>query len=374
VNYADVENPGSPDADVGEEMGFFECLMSDLVSSRGMANVNKPLKCRKSGGRSPPVLRVLVEEVRAVKGEAHITLGVRGMANRAGWFSSNVPYATLSKLREDGHWVLLARTEAVQGMSMPRWKPLCITMSRLCNGDTNRPLRVTVEHAASSTESKQVGFLEVPVEKLLKPGYDGKLKHPRGKPKVCGIISSFSPKIVAKPSFMEYMQGGLQIGLCVGIDFTASNGEPSNPASLHAQPVGGGVATTLNAYERAIAAVGAVLAPYDADGMFACYGYGAALPPNYIVRRACASAGCARDTAAPSTAVLPSTADNFPRPAPSLPLSRPRTIQRANLATALHSTATPRRRAAPAWMACWPRTARRCPPCACPAPPASRPS
>jgi hypothetical protein len=70
------------------------------------------------------------------------------------------------------------------------------------------------------------------------------------------------------------------MSLCVAIDFTASNGEPSNPASLHVQSAG---SNTQNAYERAIAAVGAVLAPYDADGRFACYGYGAALPPSYIV-------------------------------------------------------------------------------------------
>jgi hypothetical protein len=121
------------------------------------------------------------------------------------------------------------------------------------------------------------------VEKLLTPSWQGKLKHPRGKDKVCGIVTSFAPKIVEKPTFMEYVQGGLQIGLCVAIDYTASNGEPSNPASLHLQAPGAATSGALNAYEQAITAVGAVLAPYDADGMFACYGYGAALPPNYIV-------------------------------------------------------------------------------------------
>lgn len=36
-----------------------------------------------------------------------------------------------------------------------------------------------------------------------------------------------------KHTFMDFMRGGLEIGLFVGIDFTGSNGNPSSPTSLH---------------------------------------------------------------------------------------------------------------------------------------------
>jgi hypothetical protein len=35
--------------------------------------------------------------------------------------------------------------------------------------------------------------------------------------------------IVENPSFLDYLKGGWGISLCVDIDFTASNIDPSNP-------------------------------------------------------------------------------------------------------------------------------------------------
>lgn len=72
-------------------------------------------------------------------------------------------------------------------------------------------------------------------------------------------------------SFLDYLRGGLQIGLTIGIDFTGSNGSPSSPSSLHY--VGG----TVNSYEAAIRACGDIVAYYDYDQMFPVFGYGASL-------------------------------------------------------------------------------------------------
>ena len=52
------------------------------------------------------------------------------------------------------------------------------------------------------------------------------------------------------------------------IDYTASNGNPSNPSSLHYQ---GG---RPNQYETALSNVGAILEPYDNDRSFPVFGFG----------------------------------------------------------------------------------------------------
>jgi len=50
----------------------------------------------------------------------------------------------------------------------------------------------------------------------------------------------------------------------VAVDFTASNGDPSDPRSLHyINPYGGSVDN--NAYIQAILSVGSVLEYYDSD-------------------------------------------------------------------------------------------------------------
>ena len=60
------------------------------------------------------------------------------------------------------------------------------------------------------------------------------------------------------PSFTDYIKAGWQISLIGAIDFTYSNGMPSNPTSLHY--MGG-----HNQYREAIRAVGDILNNYDSD-------------------------------------------------------------------------------------------------------------
>jgi len=59
------------------------------------------------------------------------------------------------------------------------------------------------------------------------------------------------------------------------VDFTASNGDPRDPRSLHyASP------SCPTQYEMAIRAVGNVIQDYDSDKLFPALGFGARLPPD----------------------------------------------------------------------------------------------
>ena len=101
----------------------------------------------------------------------------------------------------------------------------------------------------------------------------------KGKYKQSGLLS-FGSGVRATPahSFVDYIRGGCDINLVVAIDFTASNGNPNDPKSLHFMN-----ATVDNEYIYAIKSVGSVLAPYDSDQRYPCYGFGAKLPPSYQV-------------------------------------------------------------------------------------------
>ena len=69
---------------------------------------------------------------------------------------------------------------------------------------------------------------------------------------------------------MEYLRSGWLCKLSTSIDFTASNGEPREPNSLHQINTDG----RLNNYEEAILAVGKVLENYDYNQMFPVFGFG----------------------------------------------------------------------------------------------------
>ena len=88
-----------------------------------------------------------------------------------------------------------------------------------------------------------------------------------------------SPK-QAKPEFVDYLSGGCQISLAVAIDFTASNGDPRQEGTPHYfHPP---ESKEWNDYEKAIFAVGSILAKYDSDQKFPVWGFGAKY--NNIVR------------------------------------------------------------------------------------------
>jgi hypothetical protein len=162
----------------------------------------------------------------------------------------------------------------------------------MCNGDLQRPLRLEVLDYDRDDVCKPIGHADVNAATLFTPGAQIALKHPRGKPKAVGTVVVNSAQIVSEPTFMDYLAGGMEISLLVGIDLTASNGEPTDPRSLHYR--GGAMP---NAYQMALSAVGAVLAPYDTDGAIPAYGYGAALPPTFVVSHCFALNGVAGNPA-----------------------------------------------------------------------------
>ena len=82
----------------------------------------------------------------------------------------------------------------------------------------------------------------------------------------------FECKATKKYKFVDYLRGGMQIALVFAIDFTSSNGEVTDPQSLHYVS-----SNSFNDYETAIYECGKIVAAYDYDQLFPVYGYGAQL-------------------------------------------------------------------------------------------------
>ncbi|KAM9431927.1 copine-8-like, partial [Clarias gariepinus] len=90
-----------------------------------------------------------------------------------------------------------------------------------------------------------------------------------------GTVTLLSFSVEAEHTFLDYIKAGTQIHFTVAIDFTASNGNPSQSTSLHyMNPY------QMNAYAMALKAVGEIIQDYDSDKMFPALGFGAKLPPD----------------------------------------------------------------------------------------------
>jgi hypothetical protein len=96
-----------------------------------------------------------------------------------------------------------------------------------------------------------------------------KILHYKGKAKDVGTLDLAGTTVQKLPSFMDFLQGGLEMKMFVAVDFTGSNGDPRAPNSLHFMRPG-----AFNEYQQAIVSVGEILSNYDQLRQFACYGFG----------------------------------------------------------------------------------------------------
>jgi hypothetical protein len=145
----------------------------------------------------------MAEEAAAVKGTVVLSLRGVKLANRDGWFGKSDPFFVLSKGREDGAFTPCAKSNVVKNDLSPSWQPLRLPLQRLCNGDLQRPLRLEVLDYDEDDKFESIGWMMVTTQELLQPGWQGKLKHPKGKDKDVGTVVVAAAQLVQEPSFME---------------------------------------------------------------------------------------------------------------------------------------------------------------------------
>lgn len=208
-------------------------------------------------------------------------------------------------------WNSVFHSNVLRGVMSPRWNEEVLDLEKVCNGDLDRPMKIIVWDHRKSGRHKHIGEVETTMKHLIegettianeeyafplrsktdkKAGYVLVLKaamevsqqashpHPGGHE----VVSHPSPGIVDshRPEFVDYLSGGCQISLAVAIDFTASNGDPRQEGSPHY--FHSASANEWNDYEKAIFAVGSILAKYDTDQKFPVWGFGAKY--NNVVR------------------------------------------------------------------------------------------
>ncbi|KAL3219719.1 hypothetical protein MRX96_030265 [Rhipicephalus microplus] len=201
--------------------------------------------------------------------------------DRKDWFGKSDPYLKFYRANEDNTSTIVFRTEVVKRSLNPTWRPFTIQMRQLSGGDDDRTIRVACYDWDLDGNHDLIGEFHTNVRTLSQgPGpkneyelINGNKKAKKKGYKNSGVLISF--RIGEQATFLDYIRGGLQMHFTVAVDFTASNGDPRDPASLHfldpARP---------NAYAMAIRAVGEVIQDYDSDKMFPALGFGARLPPD----------------------------------------------------------------------------------------------
>ncbi|XP_069045539.1 copine-9 [Lepisosteus oculatus] len=277
----DVYNVDSRSSNISKHdfLGQTFCTLGEIIGSTG-SRLEKTL----SGipGKKCGTIILSAEELSNCRDIATMQLCANKL-DKKDFFGKSDPFLVFYRSNEDGTFTICHKTEVIKNTLNPVWQPFTIPVRALCNGDYDRTVKVDVydwdrdgshdfigEFTTSYRELSR-GQSQFNVYEVLNPKKKGKKK----KYINSGTVTLLSFKVESEYTFVDFIRGGTQLNFTVAIDFTASNGNPSQPTSLHyMNPY------QMNAYAMALKAVGEIIQDYDSDKLFPAYGFGAKLPPD----------------------------------------------------------------------------------------------
>uniref|UniRef100_A0A8C3RBQ7 Copine 5 n=1 Tax=Cyanoderma ruficeps TaxID=181631 RepID=A0A8C3RBQ7_9PASS len=264
----------SPDLSKHDFLGQAFCTLGEIVGSAG-SRLEKPLTMGTATmhprGRRPAsatsnggvpgkkcgTIILLAEELGNCRDVATLQFSANKL-DKKDFFGKSDPFMVFYRSNEDGTFTICHKTEVVRNTLNPVWAAFAIPVRALWDWD---PLHDFIGEFTTSYRELARGQSHFNVYEVWGP--------------MSPQVTLLSFAVEAEHTFLDYIRGGTQLNFTVAIDFTASNGNPSQPTSLHyLSPF------QLNAYSLALRAVGDIIQDYDSDKMFPALGFGAKVPPD----------------------------------------------------------------------------------------------
>nr|XP_061809104.1 copine-8-like isoform X2 [Nerophis lumbriciformis] len=260
-------------------LGQAHCTLGEVVGSLG-SRLEKPLGG--ISGKKCGVIIVKAEELNNCR-ESVMMQFCGNKLDKKDFFGKSDPFLVFYRSNEDGTFTICHKTEVVKNTLNPVWQAFKIPVRALCNGDYDRTIKVEVYDWDRDGGHDFIGEFSTSYRELSRGQsqfnvyevVNQKKKEKKKKYLNSGTVTLLSFLVDIEVTFLDYIKGGTQINFTVAIDFTASNGNPAQPTSLHYMSP-----YQLNTYAMALKAVGEIIQDYDSDKMFPALGFGAKLPPD----------------------------------------------------------------------------------------------
>lgn len=241
----------------GTENFQIESTLGAIMGSRGQTAVKKISEYNSEN--------LVISATTLLNNNINVNMAVFGEAPTFQGKNNNIFYMVKKSRTENiNDLISVYKSEVIPVAPNSKFifNPVKAPSFALCNGNFDTALVMEFHDATHKTS---LGRKDTSINKLLGPDANFKLSEGFNVGVKCDLVKEYT--------FIDYLRGGLQISLSIGIDFTGSNGNVQSSTSLHyANP------SSLNKYERAIRACGDILSYYDYDQRFPVYGYGAVLP------------------------------------------------------------------------------------------------
>lgn len=214
----------------------------EIVSS-AEGRLERPLVLN---GQRYGAVAVLAEEISQNNDAVDFQIRANKL-DKMDWFGKSDPFINIYRANEGvgSPWTLVKRTEVIKNTLDPSWRPFDMTADALCRGDYDRSLKFEILDWNSDGSTDYIGEFSTSLREVS--GYESdrpavtsydvvnaRKKEKKGaKYKNSGTVSFLKASVRKRYSFLEYIHGGTDLNFTVAIDFTASNGSPHDPRSLH---------------------------------------------------------------------------------------------------------------------------------------------
>lgn len=280
IHIYDEDKKGSPDLGKHQKLGQVSFRLGNLMASSGQSMV--------LGLNTKASAKVTIHGEELAVCSDYVTLGLAGskLSNKDGFFGKSDPFYRIFRLKEGGEYMQIFQSAVIKTNLSPRWLPYHFSVKSLCNGDYDARLKIEICDYNTKDSYDFMGEVETSLRELLVPNTSFDVIEPKKKLKSksyknSGTLTAYVAACFRVPSFADYLKGGLQLGFTVAVDYTGSNGNYHNANSLHY--LGGNATGQFNQYQNAIASIGPIIEPYDHDGKFSAYGFGARPDPKLAV-------------------------------------------------------------------------------------------
>uniref|UniRef100_A0A453NTV0 C2 domain-containing protein n=1 Tax=Aegilops tauschii subsp. strangulata TaxID=200361 RepID=A0A453NTV0_AEGTS len=164
--------------------------------------------------------------------------------------SKSDPFLLISRMSENGTPVPICKTEVRKNDLNPKWKPVIMNLQQ------ENPLMIECFNFSSNGKHDLVGKIVKSVAELENMYHSGNGENffvPASNAHDCHSKEVLKSQVYvekylenSRHTFIDYISAGCQLNLMVAIDYTASNGNPRLPDSLHYIDPSG----RPNAYQR----------------------------------------------------------------------------------------------------------------------------
>uniref|UniRef100_A0A8R1I0M1 Nicotinic receptor-associated protein 1 n=1 Tax=Caenorhabditis japonica TaxID=281687 RepID=A0A8R1I0M1_CAEJA len=284
----DADNPNiGSDLSRHDFLGRYECVLAQIVSySTLKAHLGKKGQIGAMWRNKDKNTKTGSITIRAEEDEKNelLQFDIRGEGlDKKDFFGKSDPYLNFKRKFDDGSTHLVHRTEIKPKTLDPRWNTLQINTQALCGKDVDRPIIIECYDHDKWKKDDVIGTAQTTLNEMLRGAgeetveillINDKKKAKKGdKYKCSGALKIWNSRIIIEPTFLDFISGGTQLDFAVAVDFTASNGNPKSPSSLHFM-----AADRPNQYEIALRAVLSICQHYNSSKTFEAYGFGAKMP------------------------------------------------------------------------------------------------